>query len=390
MAVLLGAKPPIVFKEYFLATSQTWTAPLTGTIMVTCTGGGGQGAYSNKNNTTTQNGINKALGGGAGGFSQKTIPVKAGDTFTVVVGAGGRNANTNPGGSTTGTSGGESTFDDATAISDIALDSNGGAGGVSTLENSAGTRAGGAGGTASGGDLNVAGGAGGTIIVSNQSSKDAATGGGAVSMYGIAFAGGNITMGGNANAHFSTGGAGCFGAGGSFVQNGTNDNFTGGTQGGGNIGPGASAVTANVGSNGTNQLNVVYRASSTAISNLGATNPQGSAAMVIGPQSSNAGSVSGSTNTAPFAPGVGNSGITCKINGSGASAKVSSEGSGPFAGGGGAVVMANSNGFGLNSSSSNGPGGFGGGGSGGFVSQDNFLNEWFGGGQGCVIVSYIG
>ena len=85
MAVLLGSKPPIIFKEYTLLTSQTWTAPATGTILVTCTGGGGQGGLVMGANNA--NSSAKARGGGAGGFSQKTIPVKAQDTFTVVLGS---------------------------------------------------------------------------------------------------------------------------------------------------------------------------------------------------------------------------------------------------------------------------------------------------------------
>jgi len=394
MAVLLGAKPPIVFKEYVLSTSQTWTAPITGTIKVTCTGGGGQGGLTIKGTQTNVNDSCKSRGGGAGGFSQKTIPVKVGDTFTVVVGAGGRNANTAPNSTTNGTSGGESTFDNATAISTIALDSNGGVGGSGLVQQDAGTRAGGAGGTASGGDLNVAGGAGGAIIVSNQSSKDGATGGGAVSMYGVAYAGGAITHGGNANAHCATGGGGCLGAGGSFVQNGSNDTFFGGTQGGGNIGPGAAFVTADMGATSTDQNSndTRYRANNPSYSSQDSSSPQGGGDGLFqtGPKSTNSGSNNGS-NSATGSSGVANSGQTARLGSQNAYCINTTNGTGPFAGGGGMVVNGNTNSTGTGiTASTNGDGGFGGGGSGGICLYDEVTLDWKGGGQGCVIVSYIG
>ena len=398
MAVLLGAKPPIIFKEYVLATSQTWTAPETGTIMVTCTGGGGQGGLASNGNLG-DNSSSRARGGGAGGFSQKTIPVKVGDTFTVVVGAAGRNANTAPNGTVAGTSGGESTFDNATAISTIALDSNGGAGG-GAVNGSSGVAnlAGAAGGTASGGDINVAGGAGGAIVVDGNSTKDSATGGGAVSMYGLPFAGGSLTFNGAGIAQIATGGAGCFGAGGTFTQAvGANTQYNGGTQGGGNTRGALTFVEADLGTNAVEQNansrgGFSYSHNHPAGTNsLGTAKPQGKidGEFLAGPISKLNGSVDLGFGAFNF-PGSGGPGVTCQL--SGATAYMRSGIAGSFAGGGGGVVKANTNGGGVNSAiaTSNTEGGVGGGGSGGFCQHNTFNISWKGGGQGLVIISYIG
>lgn len=231
MAVLLGGKPPIVYREYVLSTSQTWTSPITGTARVVCTGGGGQGAYA-----ATANGFGSGAhnsgGGGAGGFSAKTIPIKAGDTFTVVVGAGGNNGNLKPSSDAAGGAGGESTFDDATAISDIALDSNGGAGGLFS-QGQGTSQAGAAGGTASGGDVNHTGGAGGQIFRNGSviSNKECVSGGGAVNIHGLSTAprGGNVgnssqDVRGTGNGYYITGGGGVGGHGGDFADSTNNAN----------------------------------------------------------------------------------------------------------------------------------------------------------------------
>ena len=220
MAVLLGGKPPIVYREYVLTTSQTWTSPITGTARVICTGGGGQGAYASTSKATYGSGGFNATGGGAGGFSEKTIPIKAGDTFTVVVGAGGNNGDLRPTSDATGAAGGESTFDHASAISSIALDSNGGGGGIQSTGNNT-SAAGGAGGTASGGDVNYTGGAGGSTARADSTPKVCTTGGGAVNIHGLSTAprGGNITnCKGSNNSFWITGGGGVGGSGGDFAQ----------------------------------------------------------------------------------------------------------------------------------------------------------------------------
>jgi len=223
MAVLLGGKPPIVYREYVLSTSQTWTSPITGTARVVCTGGGGQGAYAATANGYGS-GAHNSGGGGAGGFSAKTIPIKAGDTFTVVVGAGGNNGTLLPQSDAAGGAGGESTFDHASAISDIALDSNGGAGGLFSQGQTT-SQAGAAGGTASGGDVNHTGGAGGQIFRNGSvaSNKECISGGGAVNIHGLSTAprGGNVgnstqDVRGTGNSYYITGGGGVGGHGGDF------------------------------------------------------------------------------------------------------------------------------------------------------------------------------
>ena len=392
MAVLLGSKPPLIFKEYTLLTSQTWTAPATGTILVTCTGGGGQGGLCIA--AQNANSASNARGGGAGGFSQKTIPVKAGDTFTVVIGAAGRNADTAPNSAVDGTTGGESTFDDATAISSIALDSNGGVGGVGAVQQGANTLAGGAGGTATGGDLNVAGGAGGAIVRSNTSSKDAATGGGSVPVYGIPFAGGAATIGGNAEAGVATGGAGAFGAGGSFVQNGSNDVFLGGTQGGGVARGGEAFVTAdmgNAGGSGSTQPGTTYNYNGFSLNNsLGSAWPIGQNSSIEGPKSTNSGSNNGG-NAAKLNQGSGSSGQQATLDGVNDYC-LNGGGAGVFGGGGASVCRRNNDNAGSNANakSNNGKGGVGGGGSGGITIQGSVNLDWQGGGQGVVIIAYIG
>ena len=392
MAVLLGAKPPLIFKEYTLLTSQTWTAPATGTILVTCTGGGGQGGICISSDAS--NGSRKARGGGAGGFSQKTIPVKAGDTFTVVVGAGGRNADTAPNGTTDGTTGGESTFDDATAISSIALDSNGGVGGVAVVQSNTGTLAGGAGGTATGGDLNVAGGAGGAIVISNASTKDVATGGGSTSVYGLPFAGGAATIGGNAEAGVATGGAGAFGAGGAFVQNGSNDIFIGGTQGGGVTRGGETFVTADMGNAGgsgsAQSVETNYNYNGLSLNNsLGSAWPIGSNTSIDGPKSTNGSSNNGG-NSAKLNQGSGSSGQQATLNGANDYC-LNGSGAGAFGGGGASVCRRSTNTTNnATQKSNNGKGGVGGGGSGGITIQADVSLDWEGGGPGVVIIAYIG
>ena len=345
MAVLLGSKPPIIFKEYTLLASQTWTAPATGTILVTCAGGGGQGGLCITSDAS--NGSRKARGGGAGGFSQKTISVKAGDTFTVVVGAGGRNADTAPNSSVDGTTGGESTFDDATAISSIALDSNGGVGGAAVAQSNTGTLAGGAGGTATGGDLNVAGGAGGAIIISNASTKDVATGGGSTSVYGLPFAGGAATIGGNAEAGLATGGA-------------------------------AQGVETN------------YNYSGLSLNNsLGSAWPIGSNTSIDGPKSTNSSANNGG-NSARLNQGSGSSGQQATINAANEYV-LNGTGAGAFGGGGASVCNRASNTTNnATQKSNNGQGGVGGGGSGGITIQADVSLDWEGGGQGVVIIAYIG
>lgn len=389
MAVLLGAKPPIVFEEFALLTSQTWTAPRTGTIKVSCSGGGGQGGVDVGEYTSQE--AAKCTGGGAGGFSQKVISVKVGDTFTVVVGAGGRNSNTNPTSATAGTAGGESTFADATAISDIDLDSNGGAGGAANNATTQTTVAGGAGGTATGGDINVTGGAGGAVVMNTNSSRHFATGGGAVGVYGVGYAGGGANTRGNAAGIFSTGGGGVGGRGGNVANTTNNETFGGANAGGGAAKASGDDITFTANNSGIPTADLAYAGFNYDFpveTNLSQVTPVGTNIDGEGDQFS----VGNNGGVNAKGPGRGGAGVVGSI-----ALQTQYVVSGPaqvgaFAGGGGVAVTRNTNSVGVNSNRdfAQSQGGVGGGGSGGFICQVTNNKEWRGGGGGAVIISYIG
>lgn len=250
MAILLGDKNLTVIEEVCLTESQTYTARRTGIADVICIGAGGCGGSSGKGNVLPI--ILNITGGGAGGYSRKRIPITAGDTFTVVVGAGGEDAERMPGASNNenGAAGGESTFAHASATATIALDSNGGAGGICNQDTTASgaTYAGGAGGTATGGDVNFTGGRGGTITRSNNASNmgNFATGGGAVAVFGQAFNGGdiNFTANGTTSTTAATGGAGVGGDGGGILYGTTTNNSLCATSGGSASGEGNGFTAA--------------------------------------------------------------------------------------------------------------------------------------------------
>ena len=231
MAVLLGAKPPIPTAQFVIGESKTFTAPMTGTIKVIITGGGGQGAFLANKNSTPNSNVGDATGGGAGGYSEKTFAVTAGETFTITVGAGGSSAlaPNDINSSRVGNAGANSSFVTASAAVSVNMAANGGgAGQFSAATSSAVTTAGGTGGTASGGDFNYTGGAGGSITrVANNSKSAMTTGGGAVALYGTTYRGGNITLGtANESSYMigSTGGAGVGGNGGDIAFSGTGSN----------------------------------------------------------------------------------------------------------------------------------------------------------------------
>ena len=119
-------------------TSGSFVAPRTGKYLLTAIGGGAAGT-------------NGGRGGGAGGFAQKLVSLSAGDVIIYTVGAGGV-LNGAAGGNTTITAPG------------VSFAANGG---TAT-----------AGGTASGGDVNVQGGSSGNVV---------ASGGGAVGVYGVGY-----------------------------------------------------------------------------------------------------------------------------------------------------------------------------------------------------------
>jgi len=445
MAVLLGSKNLSVIEEVVLTSSQTYTARRTGIADVICIGGGGQGGSSGKAPPSHHTHIVNASGGGAGGYSRKRIPITAGDTFTVVVGAGGQaNPSTlmpDPDGLKDGGDGGETTFDHASATANIALDSNGGAGGVGnqTTSASGATYAGGAGGTATGGDVNFTGGRGGTITRNNNASNEGmfATGGGAVAIFGAAFNGGDLNFTGSGHKQCGTGGAGVGGNGGDVAYDTGSSNSTCASGGGSASGAGngftstqtastsdglTSAAKTDVvmgggrlpshGGSGMATNTMVY-----CISGNGGTGAM--RAVLAGKGDSGYTSIYGGNEKPtevhdaaalqptvnidyhlasypqPTGPGGGGGGA-CGTAYNNANNSVLAAGNGAaFAGGGGvcSVVSASELTHQGELISSSGRGGIGGGGSGGCILGTNAANstvEWASGGDGVVIIQYLG
>lgn len=170
-----------ILSQQVIGSSRTWVCMMTGEYLISAIGGGGSGALS----PSSGNGLG-ATGGQAGGFSQKRVKLLAGDRITLTIGAGGaaqatNGANGNAGGATTVVGVG------------VNLVANGGEGGK-TAPAGAGTIPGAsAGGTASGGDINVTGGGSGSATVAAVASCMAVTGGGAVGVYGIGYASGDAS-----------------------------------------------------------------------------------------------------------------------------------------------------------------------------------------------------
>ena len=217
-----GDAASIPTTQFVIGQSKTFTAPLTGRIKVIITGGGGQGAFVANNTDIIKGNYGSGTGGGAGGYSEKTFNVTAGETFTVTIGSGGATtlAMNDINSTRVGNNGGNTTFVTASAAESVNMVANGGGGGQmqSGGSGSAHTVAGGTGGTASGGDFNYTGGAGGSVTrVAGNGSSCVVTGGGAVAIYGTAYRGGNISVTdalGDVAYAGATGGAGVGGNGG--------------------------------------------------------------------------------------------------------------------------------------------------------------------------------
>ncbi len=444
MAVLLGSKNLAVIEEVVITSSQTYTARRTGIADVICIGAGGQGGASGHGNALPHR--VQVTGGGAGGYSRKRIPITAGDTFTVVIGAGGADASAMPAPSTyeDGNDGGETTFDHASATANIALDSNGGAGGLgnNTSTASGATYAGGAGGTASGGDVNFTGGRGGTVTRSNNSSNvgNFATGGGAVAMFGTGYNGGDINFTSSGTTVAATGGAGCGGNGGDIAFGTSSNALVVATSGGSAGGPADSftatqtdaaanawsgygglssfttidtvaggtrlpshggygiatedkiCIAGNGGSGGTKatQINFNQNGHLTIYGGLDRVSLFGDSTVELAP--------AGTAQQAAGFPdavgwGGGGGGAAGPGNDTASTTRMAAGNGAPFAGGGGIACtcdseLANNEGY----AASNGKASFGGG-SGGCHLGTNVSNstvEWAGGGDGVVIIQYLG
>ena len=142
----------------WITTSQTWTPPYSGVVTIHCVGAGAGGSTGTHNNPFG--------GGGAGGYCKKELTVSTGTNWTMVVGSKGLGCLAND---SSGGSGGNTSATDGT----ITLTANGGSAAVFASA--------GAGGTATGGDVNFTGGAG----------RNYGGGGGAVGTRGTGNAGVN-------------------------------------------------------------------------------------------------------------------------------------------------------------------------------------------------------
>ncbi len=195
--------------EFTSTGAHSWIAPAGVTsVLVEAWGGGGGGG----------GGLNNAGGGGGGGYSKATVSVTPGQTYDVVVGAGG-----------TSGSGAVSSFHTPSVVSAL-----GGGSGLST--------GGGAGGAASVGD-GFSGGNGAAPGVVDMSGGGPGGGGG--SSAGSAGAGNNGS-GATGGTAPDDGGAGGDGAGGSGASGTAGEAPGGGGGGGGGNGGGGAGATGKV------------------------------------------------------------------------------------------------------------------------------------------------
>jgi len=154
-----GAVCTTLFKQ---VGSFEWVAPSDCTVVIQAVGGGGAGGVIAQDDLDN---MEVAVSGGSGGgYSRKKVSLSSGDTISFTIGAGGGSAYVQDNNNFVGNSGSATTV---TGPNSLSLTANGGEGGrgrrvtsgVLTFTSQS------AGGTASGGDLNVTGTAG--TFVSN-------------------------------------------------------------------------------------------------------------------------------------------------------------------------------------------------------------------------------
>lgn len=215
-------------------TSRTIKAAFDGVADILLIGGSASGGAA----------FNGFVGGsGAPGVCIKRVKVTAGQEYVVTIGAGGTAVTRSTAGATPGNVGGSSTLTGPGGLSMIA---NSGQPGEAKTTKPAN---GGAGGTASGGDINSQGGYGGSVIAT--SSLYAAAGAGACNLKRLDSA--TEIRGGNINTTASqpvSGGAGV-GGNGSSVTGGVTTNIPGG---GGYGGPAPDNTTGVIGPNALGEL----------------------------------------------------------------------------------------------------------------------------------------
>lgn len=199
-----------------VAFARTWTAPRNCTVRVTAFGASASGAVRRGGTAGA------ATGGGAGARCTKTVKLNAGDVLTLTPGAGGAANAPGTNGAFDGSDGGNSTVTGPNSLNMVA------GGGKAGKANADGLLScdGGLGGTATGGDENIAGGRGGNVIAGANTSYARATGGGALPVFEQGHRGGDIT---HASANgAATGGGGGGGRGGDITVSSTNTATGGG------------------------------------------------------------------------------------------------------------------------------------------------------------------
>ncbi|MEG2469143.1 MAG: hypothetical protein RSB86_17355 [Comamonas sp.] len=230
---IVGAGCPGMIVQYELVTvSKTVTAYSDGMLDIFCSGASGGGGV----------GFNGTFLGGPGAGEvavKRSIPVRAGDSFVVTIGAGGASVSRATAGLTPGNAGGDTTITGP----GVAITVHGGMGAPGGTTKPV---AGGLGGTGgAGGDVHYPGGDGGDVLATSTATFGAA-GGGAVAAIPTPQAarkGGSLTSGGVQHA----GGAGVGGVGSS---------GSGSSSGGGGSGGPASGLTG-----GPNFFGVLIQAS---------------------------------------------------------------------------------------------------------------------------------
>jgi len=258
---LLGdANSWAVTDSFTTAGSTNWTCPANVfSATVECWGGGGSGgAGINGGGTTTGSG---AGGGGGGAYVLKTISVTPGNSYSIVVGAGGAAG-------TASNPGSDSTFATTTAVA------KGGAAGVS-VNGASLAGAGGAGGSAAAsiGDTKFSGGNGASGVAGSNPNG----GGGGGSSAGTA-ANGNAGSTTTAGAAPTGGGAG--GGGATSSANGSSASNPGGGGGGAKT---ASGTQRNGGAGGTGKVAVTYTVATVpTVTASAATSVTGTAATLNG------------------------------------------------------------------------------------------------------------
>lgn len=293
---------PILSPAEFITSSRTWTCPISGMYRVSAVGAGGSGSAAFCNATSAP----AASGGGGGGFCEKNLIINASQTLSIVVGAGGAGVTigSSPYG-IDGNNGGNSTVN-GTNISLTAYGGSKGLYGIGTGN----TKLGGAGGSASGGDINYSGGSGGSAYSYMASRLFAAGGGGAPgSPYGIGGAGGDGANG--------AGGGGAVGG------------YKGGDGTGGNWGGGAGTGSNGSGSvGGSNRLGLPLLSSADGVLRaVFADNSNWGFETIYNPLRSLSGGGGAGNSTSYCGPGAGTGAVGLNV-------------SGPLFGGGGATAYA--------------------------------------------------